>query len=793
MINQNLCFSTLVKQDKYKNLPGVQYNRIKTGDREHVFVQPTILKGVLPTLEEHLLGARKAVKKQMKTEKDKDAYAMLDAKQLAIKISCNSAYGFTGASHGMYPEPDIAESITSTGRRMIEKTRDFILSKYAKSEVLYGDSVAGYMPILVRQGGQINVTTVESLWHTEKNGQSKIDNHVITKELTDIYHDKHYQSPAYLEVWTDEGFQSVQHIMRHKTNKKMYRVSTPCGIVDVTEDHSLLDSHARAIKPNQLKHGQGLLSCRLLSANYAHDDLILDYSVIEEARVAGMLFGTQMEKDQFLFILNSPRCVRESFWEGYMEGHKMIGKPPHSQYLYTIVESSLAALFLYTLASSIDQTLSIQLVQTENNTELFYLHHNATHDNNLTSMTELDCKEEMYVYDFSTTNHHFQAGIGSLIVHNTDSVMIKFDVPADKEGLKQSFDLGRTAASDISKIFGAAITLEMEKVYFPYLLFGKKRYIGLKYEDPEASKCLDTKGVEVIRRDWSALVREIYKRCINKVFYDRDIEGSKKLVHNYCQDMIDSKLDFKWFVMSKELKSGYANPDSQVHVAVVRKMAKRQPGSEPQIGDRVPYVIVRTPKKTKKTSEKSEDPAYVQEKKIALDYEYYIDKQLVKPLGKFFEPFMPDTSVLFADIRRQLHNEYAGIGRGGLMAYFTKPTTNAVPFSNTVPFLDVEDMDTELPTIASISTTPSTDAGAFSTTPSTTSEEKSHTSVIPSTKNIPQSTPPISDMFDDFDDIITSQTQQLGNKRKLPAARKPAQKRTKTNQVKASGNLLDFY
>lgn len=211
--------------------------------------------------------------------------------------------------------------------------------------------------------------------------------------------------------------------------------------------------------------------------------------------------------------------------------------------------------------------------------------------------------------------------------------------------------------------------LEREKAYFPFLLYGKKRYIGLKYEGVDECKGLDTKGIEIARRDWSSLVRTIYKQCIDKVFFQRDVIGAKKSVQQYCQDMIDGKLNPTWFVMSKELKSGYANPDSQVHVNVVKNIAKRTPGSEPQIGDRVPFVIIR--KKTKKACEKSEDPEYARANKIPLDYEYYLDKQLERPLTDFFSMFN-EQHGLFDDVKRQLHNEYAGVGRMGLMSYFSK-------------------------------------------------------------------------------------------------------------------------
>ena len=39
----------------------------------------------------------------MKTEKDPFKKSVLDGRQLALKISCNSVYGFTGAQNGKLP------------------------------------------------------------------------------------------------------------------------------------------------------------------------------------------------------------------------------------------------------------------------------------------------------------------------------------------------------------------------------------------------------------------------------------------------------------------------------------------------------------------------------------------------------------------------------------------------------------------------------------------------------------------------------------------------------------------
>lgn len=48
---------------------------------------------------------------------------MFDGRQLALKISANSVYGFTGASKGKLPCVEISQSVTSFGRQMIELTK----------------------------------------------------------------------------------------------------------------------------------------------------------------------------------------------------------------------------------------------------------------------------------------------------------------------------------------------------------------------------------------------------------------------------------------------------------------------------------------------------------------------------------------------------------------------------------------------------------------------------------------------------------------------------------------------
>ena len=73
-------------------------------------------------------------------------------------------------------------------------------------------------------------------------------------------------------------------------------------------------------------------------------------------------------------------------------------------------------------------------------------------------------------------------------------------------------------------------------------------------------------------------------------------------------------------------------------------MRKRDPGSAPNLGDRVPYVIIAASKKTPAYL-KAEDPIYVLEKNVPIDTQYYLDNQLAKPLTRIFEPILGENRV----------------------------------------------------------------------------------------------------------------------------------------------------
>ena len=143
----NLCYTTLLNKTAVEKLglkKDEDYIVTPNGD---MFCTDKVRKGLLSQILEELLGARKKAKRELAVETDPFKKAVLNGRQLALKISANSVYGITGATVGKLPCLAIASSTTSYGRQMIEKTKEEVENKYTiangythDAQVIYGDT-----------------------------------------------------------------------------------------------------------------------------------------------------------------------------------------------------------------------------------------------------------------------------------------------------------------------------------------------------------------------------------------------------------------------------------------------------------------------------------------------------------------------------------------------------------------------------------------------------------------------------------------------------------------------------
>ncbi len=610
MIATNLSHDTMLRDDQ-PDPPGVAVEAVtfklrgRAGERlvTRRFVQAGAdgrHEGVLPRTLKTLLASRAAVRKRIKAlpgGSDFEA-AVLNGLQLAYKVTANSLYGQLGAATSDICCVDIAAATTAIGRSMLLKLRDFIENERG-GDVVYGDSVAGYTPVFVREGGRIRLDTVEGVAAGARRGwvpcAGRGRDGKESLELTGV------------EVWSDAGWTRAHRLIRHRLQKRLLRVTTGSGEVDVTEDHSLLRDDGSPVKPGELAAGD-----RLLHADPPDfgTDATRPVSAAD-ARVMGFIMGGDPHAAVPIDVLRSREQVRLEFLRGLRAGDS-VGH----------LRTQLSAASVFALAASVLAS--------------------APHACEVLQVRPVRVPpSDVHVYDFTTDCHRFAAGVGRIVVHNTDSCFMLF--PKACRGLEPGDALRATiaeaqACSDAFRpLLPPPQNAEYEKTFRPFVLIEKKRYFGHMYEDDAAaSPKLKSLGIVLQRRDNAAIVKRVYSGAIERLMDGADVDGAADFVRARMRDLVEERVPLADLVVSKNLGGEYANPDGIAHAVLARRMAERDPGSEPAVGERVPYVHVvpDVERRGALQGERIEHADHVGGAKI--DYEHYITNQVMNPIAQLF-------------------------------------------------------------------------------------------------------------------------------------------------------------
>jgi len=226
-----------------------------------------------------------------------------------------------------------------------------------------------------------------------------------------------------------------------------------------------------------------------------------------------------------------------------------------------------------------------------------------------------------------------------VVYGDTDSVFYN----NKKGGLAEAMTLGPVIADAVTKLFEHPIELEFEKVYNPLILFGKKRYCGALYSKlSDTFDYIDQKGVQTQRRDNCYLLRRIYSELLD-VIIAKETEKCLPILKNAIDSLRRGEL-LSDLIISKTLKSTYKN-NNLPHVVVANK--RRERGEIIPPNERIEYVFkVTDGPKNEPQYKKAEDPKFVIENNIPIDYDYYIKSQLEKPLTALLELLFDKQEIL---------------------------------------------------------------------------------------------------------------------------------------------------
>ena len=141
-------------------------------------------------------------------------------------------------------------------------------------------------------------------------------------------------------------------------------------------------------------------------------------------------------------------------------------------------------------------------------------------------LTEVD--HDGYVYDLSVAeNENFVDGVGGVVLHNTDSVMLELGHDTSKqEAIEQSFELEEYINDSYDEFalqeLDAAhhrFQIEFEKLYRRFFQAGKKkRYAGhIVWKEGKDVDDIDITGFEYKRSDIAPITKEVQKRVIEMI------------------------------------------------------------------------------------------------------------------------------------------------------------------------------------------------------------------------------------------------------------------------------------
>lgn len=413
-------------------------------------------RGILSFIEIELFNLRQAVKARAAVATG-DLKAQLGSYEKAIKVYMNSAYGITGNASSSLPSRLIAMTITGQGRWLnrlgkvtVERNYNTDTGYGFNARVVYGDSVTGATPLLVR-------------WRRAVYNNQFHATFVTASELgagpwrpCDHAPDKEWSPPRWrgAESWAGGSWTPILRVIRHRTTKPIVRVVCDAGFVDVTTDHSLMihdpASGGTVIKasPSDLRVGESRLW-----APPQPTDTPASWSTDHESAY-----------DDAYNLMYTARAINRSGRPDTAVA--VVGDQLQAARLFTTTRACNAHVGVGLAADGASAVLSLRVGRVDP----------ATLSDNVARAVVAAPADAVtdYVYDLTTGTGCFAAGVGRLIVHNTDSVMVALvGVPRE---LGLAYSLGNMLAERINAEFPKPVEMEAEGVQENMNSQGKKKY-----------------------------------------------------------------------------------------------------------------------------------------------------------------------------------------------------------------------------------------------------------------------------------------------------------------------------
>lgn len=245
-----------------------------------------------------------------------------------------------------------------------------------------------------------------------------------------------------------------------------------------------------------------------------------------------------------------------------------------------------------------------------------------------------------------------------VIYGDTDSIMIHSGL----EDLAAAKSIAMKVIREVNKKY-RLLEIDLDGVYKRMLLLKKKKYAAVKVQsnsDGSVTEVIEQKGLDIVRRDWSSLSKEIGNYCLEQILSGGSREEVVDAIHSQLrklqEDMRNGQIELDKYVITKSLTKqpeDYPDGKNQPHVQVA--LRRKQSGHRISPNDTVPYIIC-----IKKGSERPQSggiadrarhPDEIKEENSdwLVDVEYYISQQIHPVVSRLCAPIEGTNAGHIAD------------------------------------------------------------------------------------------------------------------------------------------------
>jgi DNA polymerase alpha subunit A len=224
-----------------------------------------------------------------------------------------------------------------------------------------------------------------------------------------------------------------------------------------------------------------------------------------------------------------------------------------------------------------------------------------------------------------------------VIYGDTDSVMINANV----DNVADAFKVGNEFKKAVNEQY-RLLEIDIDNVFRRILLQAKKKYaaINLVEKDGKFIEKMEVKGLDMRRREYCALSKEVSKHLLDEILSGDDIEVAVARIHEYLRDIATKMREFSIpvakYTIYTQLGKGpkeYPNADSMPQVQVALRDMLR--GKTVRKGDVISYVITGTSKSSEPAPKRAYSPADLKaDPSLQPDVDWYIAKQIFPPVER---------------------------------------------------------------------------------------------------------------------------------------------------------------